>query len=204
MLFSNLELAKVLVVFPGFFFLSSLEAAPHGPQCTLIYASVWGWKGNQCPADPFGYATWAVQKCRKRAGSAADPLSFPRVEFFKETSDTIPLLTPNSSEWSGIEAAVVHAVHTRCISQTHWERKLCQENWDLSWGNNASLGYSRVHSAFAQLFVLGCAWSLKLAHKEFPNSYYSMSSQLILRIILQMEELFQRCDSVSKRLILIQ
>lgn len=38
--------------------------------------------------------------------------------------------------------------------------------------------------------------------EEFPNSYYVMSSQLNLRIILQINEMFQRFDFITKRLIL--
>lgn len=162
-------------MFPGFSFLSSLETAPHESQCRLTYASLWGCKRNQCPAVTFARATRVVQKCRKRTGSAAALLSFPRAECCKETSKSIPLLTPNCSEWSGIETAAVCAICISHISQTHWERKLWQQNRYLSWGNNTSPGCSRVHSAFAQPFVLGSPWSLKLAHKEFANSYCGMS-----------------------------
>lgn len=109
------------MVFPGFSFLSSLETAPHKLQCRLTYTSLWGW-----PADPFAHATWVVQKCTKRTGSAAALLSFPRVECCKETRKTIPLLTPNWSDWSEIGAAAVYAVYTiQAVSHQPTEKGSC-------------------------------------------------------------------------------
>lgn len=172
MWYSNLGLAKALVVFPGFPFFLPLKLLPTSHSAGWpTHPSEDGKEISALLTPLLMLPEWSRNVGR---GLALPQPFYLSLECCKEISKTIPLLTPNCSEWSGMEAAAACAVYTSCISQTHWESKLWQENCYLSPENNASMGYVRVHSAFAQPFVLGCAWSLKLAHEEFPNSYYGM------------------------------
>lgn len=125
------------------------------------------------------YNEWSRNAGR---GLALLQLFYPSLEYCKETSKTIPLLTPNCSEWSERKAAAAYAIYASCISQTHWEKEAAAELFTLrKW---CLLKLFRGLFSFGSSFCPRQCLKSQASPKEFPNSYYVMSSQLNLRIIL--------------------
>lgn len=95
---------------------------------------------------------------------------------FQDRRKVVPLLIHNCSKWSELEAAGVVCSTYKLYLRNSMTKKEAAAELLLILRKQSLPGHWRAQSVSSQPFLLGCARSLKIAHKEFPNRYYGMAS----------------------------